>query len=329
MEKGIPFHRKDAMKTGTDQIRRAMNPPEERAKILIVDDNKQNIEILMALFRDEYKIAAAINAARAMKIARADTPPDIILLDIIMPDVDGYQLCAELKEDPKTKHIPIIFVTAVSEIMDENRGFALGAVDYITKPFHPPMVKARVKLHLNLKRKQELLEEYAFIDALTEIPNRRRFDEILDREWRRAMRPPKNLSLIMLDIDHFKDFNDTYGHGQGDDCLKQVAKAMERSLRRASDFVARYGGEEFAVILPATTQEDACTMAGHIQTAVKALQIEHSASQVTSQVTLSMGIATVVPDESQTPDDLVAEADRQLYKAKTSGRDTIMHSCLS
>ena len=303
-----------------------MNPPEERAKILIVDDNKQNIEMLMALFREEYKIAAAINAKRGMKIARSDSQPDIILSDILMPEVDGYQFCAELKEDPKTKQIPIIFVTAVSEIMDENRGFALGAVDYITKPFHPPMVKARVKLHLDLKRKQELLEKFAFIDALTEIPNRRRFDETLDKEWHRAMRFKTSLSLIMLDIDHFKSFNDTYGHGHGDDCLKRVAKAMERSLRRSSDFVARYGGEEFAVILPSTTEPEACAMAKLIQDAIKALEIQHSGSPVTSQVTLSMGIATVVPDGHQSPDDLITEADSQLYMAKRSGRNTIMHT---
>ena len=302
-----------------------MSQSEERSKILIVDDNKQNIEMLMALFRGEYRIAAAINARRAIKIARSDAPPDIILLDIIMPEVDGYQLCAELKEDPKTKHIPIIFVTAVSEIMDENRGFALGAVDYITKPFHPPMVKARVKLHLNLKRKQELLEKFAFIDALTEIPNRRRFDENLNIEWHRAMRSGAPLSLIMLDIDHFKIFNDTYGHGQGDDCLRQVARAMERSLRRSSDFVARYGGEEFAVILPSATEQEACHVAEQIRSAIKDLNIEHSDSPVTPQVTMSMGIATIVPDGHCQSDRLVTEADKQLYAAKTSGRDTIMN----
>ena len=230
---------------------------DSRAKILIVDDNKQNIELLMELFRGEFRVAAALNAQRAMKIALSDSPPDLILMDIIMPDIDGYELCAQLKENPATKNIPVIFVTAVSEVMDENRGFDLGAVDYITKPFHPPMVKARVRLHLNLKRKQELLERYAFLDALTEIPNRRRFDDIMDNEWNRAIRTETPLSVIFMDIDYFKKFNDTYGHGQGDECLRRVATAITRPMRRAGDFVARYGGEEFAAVLPyASNDED-------------------------------------------------------------------------
>jgi len=232
-----------------------------RPKILIVDDNKQNIELLMELFRGEYRVAAAVNATRAMKIALSDAPPDLILTDILMPDIDGYQLCGLLKENPATKNIPIIFVTAVSEVMDENRGFALGAVDYITKPFHPPMVKARVRLHLNLKRKQELLEQYAFIDALTEIPNRRRFDEVMESEWNRATRSENHLSLIFMDIDHFKKYNDTYGHGRGDECLRKVAGAIKGSMRRAGDFVGRYGGEEFAVVLPYVNYDEAMLLA--------------------------------------------------------------------
>lgn len=301
----------------------------ELPKILIVDDNKQNIELLMELFRRDYKIVAALNAKRALKISMSDSPPDIILLDIIMPDIDGYQLCAILKEDPLTKNIPVIFITAVSEIMDENRGFALGAVDYITKPFHPPMVKARVKLHLNLKRKQELLEKYAFIDALTEIPNRRRFDEILKVEWNRALRSKHPLSLIMLDLDHFKLYNDTYGHGKGDDCLRRVAGAMNRSLRRSSDFVSRYGGEEFAVILPAATSREAVEVATQIQAAIKALSIEHTSSPVKKQVTISMGIATIIPDTDKTCTFLITEADRKLYETKASGRNDIKYTDLT
>ena len=300
-----------------------MNQDEQPPKILIVDDNKQNIELLMELFRGEYRIAAAINAQRAFKIAMSDAPPDIILLDIIMPEIDGYELCAKLKEEANTKHIPVIFITAVSEIMDENRGFALGAVDYITKPFHPPMVKARVKLHLNLKRKYELLEKYAFIDGLTEIANRRRFDEVMMIEWNRSLRSSIPLSLIMLDIDHFKFYNDTYGHGKGDDCLKKVALTMKRSLRRASDFVARYGGEEFAVVLPSATSREAVEVAGQIQASIAALAIEHSSSPVEPMVTLSMGIATITPHADGEIDLLIKEADRQLYEAKASGRNAI------
>ena len=277
----------------------------------------------MELFRTDYKIAAAINAERALKIAFSNSPPDLILTDILMPQMDGYELCSRLKENPQTKDIPIIFVTAISEIMDETRGFALGAVDYITKPFHPPMVKARVKLHLNLKRKQDLLEKYAFIDALTEIPNRRQFDKVKDQEWNRALRLGQSLSLIIIDIDHFKLYNDTYGHGRGDDCLRKVASTMENVLRRASDFVARYGGEEFAVILPDSDSSKALDIAKQIQDEIDVLAIPHDSSPVAPQVTLSMGVSTLVPEKGKNMQELIDSADAKLYKAKFSGRNKI------
>lgn len=302
-----------------------MSEIKDRPKLLIVDDNRQNIEILMALFKNEYKIAAAINAQRALKIAQSESPPDLILMDILMPDMDGYELCTVLKEIPATKQIPIIFVTAVSEVMDESRGFNLGAVDYITKPFHPPMVKARVKLHLNLKRKQELLEKYAFLDALTEIPNRRRFDEILKKEWNRAKRSHFPLSLIMIDIDYFKYYNDTYGHGMGDDCLKTVAATLEKSLRRGSDFIARYGGEEFMAILPDTTDNEAVTICQHIADNIKNLAIEHSSSSINDCITVSMGGATTNPNDLTPIEEFIEAADKKMYEAKAAGRNQFKH----
>ena len=296
---------------------------ERRSKILIVDDNPQNIELLMELFKDEYKIAAATNAQRALKIAASHTPPDIILADILMPEMDGYDLCLALKKDTKTQNIPVIFVTALSEILDENRGFSLGAIDYITKPFHPPVVKARVRLHLDLKRKQELLEKYAFIDALTEIPNRRRFDEVMDCEWNRAMRSGNVLSLIFMDIDYFKTYNDTYGHDIGDECLRRVAACLQNSMRRAGDFVARYGGEEFAAILPYTNYTDAIAMAKHITKNVDDLAIEHKTSDACRHLSLSMGITTIRPSETSRPSDFLKTADTMLYSAKEKGRHSI------
>ncbi|MEF2144853.1 MAG: diguanylate cyclase [Desulfovibrionaceae bacterium] len=300
-----------------------MTPENDRQKILIVDDNKQNIDLLMDLFRDDYKIAAAINADRALKLALSSSPPDIILLDILMPDMDGYELCTRLKGHDETKNIPVMFVTAVSEIMDETRGFALGAVDYITKPFHPPMVKARVQVHLELKRKQDLLEQYAFIDSLTEIPNRRRFDEVVEKEWNRALRSNQSLSVILLDIDHFKDFNDTYGHGKGDECLRKVAKTISNSLRRAGDFVARYGGEEFAAVLPYTDTLEAQGMAREILAAVDALHIEHGSSPVSKNLTVSIGVATTRPESDSELAGLIAAADKAMYRAKHAGRHAI------
>ena len=294
-----------------------------RAKLLIVDDNRQNIEILMDLFKDEYRVTAALNGARALKVARSESPPDLILMDIIMPDMDGYEVCALLKQDQAAKNIPIIFVTAVSEVMDAARGFDMGAVDYITKPFHPPVVQARVKLHLELKRKQELLEEYAFLDSLTEIPNRRRFEETMEREWNRALRSQRPVSLIFFDIDHFKNYNDTYGHGQGDTCLRRLAQTAAGCLHRAGDFVARYGGEEFAVLLPYSDQEAAMKTAEHLGKALDDLAIPHKTSPVESYVTVSMGVVTALPRQGLTPSQLMEQADHALYAAKNGGRHRI------
>ncbi|MEY6433521.1 diguanylate cyclase [Thioalkalicoccus limnaeus] len=300
-----------------------MTEPDERPKILIVDDTRTNIDLLIEIFRADFRVSAATGAARALKLARAEQPPDIILLDILMPEMDGYQVCAALKQDERTKGIPIIFVTAVSEVMDAARGFAAGAVDYITKPFYPPVVMARVKLHLDLKRKYELLESYAFLDALTEIGNRRRFDLVLKSEWERAHRSRQPLSLIYLDIDHFKPFNDTYGHGAGDDCLRRLAGALSATLRRSGDFIARYGGEEFMILLPYTDPEQARTLAQKLLDAVDRLAIPHAASPVADHVTVSMGLVTLDPVAGGDPLRMVAAADQALYTAKRSGRHQV------
>lgn len=296
---------------------------DDRPKILIVDDTKENIDLLLEVFRDEFRVSAATNAERALKLARADQPPDIILLDILMPDMDGYQLCAALKNDATTKGIPVVFVTAVSEVMDATRGFAAGAVDYITKPFHPPMVKARVRLHLDLKSKYDLLESYAFIDALTEVNNRRRFDLVLEDEWNRARRSKRPLSLIYLDVDHFKLFNDTYGHGAGDDCLRRLAAAMAGALHRSGDFIARHGGEEFMILLPYTDPDEAADIAQHLNRIVDGLAIPHVSSPVAAQVTVSMGVVSVDPDARLSTREIVDAADRALYAAKHAGRHRI------
>lgn len=298
-----------------------MSESGKKWRMLIVDDKKQNIEILMDLFKYEYKISAAVTPEKALQLAATDPVPDIILLDIIMPDMDGYEVCKVLKNDEKTKDIPIIFVTAVSEVMDETKSFEVGAADYITKPFHPPTVKARVKLHLDIKHKQELLEKFAFIDALTEIPNRRRFDEVLEKEWYRALRSDRPMSLMLLDIDHFKEYNDTYGHGRGDEALKKTARAIQDSLRRAGDFVARYGGEEFGAVLPYTDEADMKEVAEQVLVAMKNIGLEHKASPVTDHMTVSIGTVTADPNKEITPQRLLEEADKALYAAKQEGKN--------
>lgn len=302
-----------------------MTKRDDRPKILVVDDTKENIDLLLEVFRDDFRVSAATNAERALKLARAEQPPDIILLDILMPEMDGYEVCAALKNDEITKDIPVIFVTAVSEVMDSTRGFAAGAVDYITKPFHPPMIKARVKLHLDLKSKYDLLESYAFIDALTEVHNRRRFDLVLDEEWNRARRSRRPLSLIYLDVDYFKPFNDTYGHGAGDDCLRRLATAMSNALHRSGDFIARHGGEEFMILLPYTDSDEAQGIAHRLSAIIDALAIPHAASSVADHVTVSMGVVSVDPDAALKPGDIVAAADQALYAAKRAGRHRVEH----
>ncbi len=305
-----------------------MSETDNRRKILIVDDNKQNIEMLMDLFKAEYRVAAALNGERALKIAASDSPPDIILLDILMPGMDGYGVCRLLKSDEQTMNIPVIFVTAVSEVMDSTRGFETGAIDYITKPFHPPTVQARVRLHLELKHKQELLEEYAFVDSLTELPNRRSFDQQAEKEWKRAQRSGHPLSVMLLDIDHFKEYNDTYGHGQGDECLRRVARSIQRCLRRAGDFAARYGGDEFAALLPYTKEEECKDLAWTILRDLAGQGIPHANSCVGDCVTVSCGVTTATPDSGATVDRILRAADRALYAAKQGGRNTVAESPL-
>ncbi len=240
-----------------------------------------------------------------------------------MPEMDGYEVCRQLKDNPTTQDIPVIFVTAKGEVEDETSGLGLGAVDYITKPFNVPIVKARVKTHLRLKRKSDMLERFAFIDGLTEIPNRRRFNEKFRTEWSRNTRSETRLSVIIMDIDYFKMYNDHYGHAAGDDCLKAVAQTLQKSTKRAGDLVARYGGEEFVAILPGCAADDAVRLAGIFLSEIEKLNVPHARSAVSDHVTLSAGAATTVPCGSPSKATLVEAADRMLYEAKRNGRNQV------
>ncbi len=290
--------------------------------ILIVDDMPINIQILARSLKSDYRVRIATNGAKALEIAGSDDPPDLILLDIVMPGMDGYAVIKALKEDDKTRNIPVIFITVRDKVEDESTGFELGAVDYITKPFHMPVVKARIKTHMNLKRKTDMLEQLALLDGLTNIPNRRRFDEVLEKEWKRAQRNTSPLTLMMIDIDCFKAFNDLYGHSRGDDCLCSVATALVDSLERPGDFVARYGGEEFAVVLPETPEKGAWTMAEKLRMKVQELNIAHENSPVAPCITVSIGAATAIPQQGlPTRSALLETADQMLYEAKSKGRN--------
>lgn len=302
-----------------------MNPPLHNEIILVIDDDRTNIKVIIDTLKTAgLTIISARNGEMGIKRA-IFSHPDLILLDVMMPGMDGFETCRLLKSDPTTQGIPIIFMTALNDEDSKVRGFDVGGVDYITKPVGQREVLARVKTHLNLQRKQKLLERLAAIDGLTEIPNRRQFDNVLEREWGRSHRNKNPLSLLMVDIDYFKNFNDAYGHTSGDECLRQVARAISGSVNRTSDLVARYGGEEFAVILPETTLSSAVKIAEQIRENVESLQIYHCGSQVSDYVTLSLGVATIIPTPETSPNHLIEMADRLLYQAKTNGRNQVQY----
>lgn len=298
-----------------------MDPLSCKQKVLIVDDTPSNLLVLGEELKEDYQIYVAKSGEEALKRVEA-IEPDLILLDILMPGLDGYQVCESLKEKEETRKIPIIFITAKNTEEDEVRGLDLGAVDYITKPFRLPIVKARVKTHLELKRTTDLLESISSRDGLTGLFNRRKFDEVMEREWMRSLRSHHSIAIILLDIDSFKLYNDHYGHLAGDQCLKDVAKALALSLQRAGDFVARYGGEEFVIILPETLLEEAVSVANKVREAVKGLKIEHSYSPVAPFITVSAGVAATIPQDTSYSR-LLDGADSALYEAKELGRDRV------
>ncbi|MDD5241854.1 MAG: diguanylate cyclase [Sulfuricella sp.] len=287
-----------------------------------MDDTPTNVVLLATPLSKDYNVLSATSGEMALDLVARERP-DLILLDIMMPGMDGYEVCRRLKDNEATKNIPIIFVTAKTTAADETYGFDLGAVDYITKPFHIPVVKARVRNHINLKTKTDLLEEIAHIDGLTNIPNRRRFDEMLEIEWSRALRNESPLSLIIADIDYFKEYNDHYGHAGGDQCLYSVALALSSLMHRSSDMVARYGGEEFVAILPGTDLNGAATLAEYWRSVIEAMQMPHAKSGVSDYVTISVGYASLIPARDQLPYILLGVADEMLYQAKDNGRNRI------
>ncbi len=295
--------------------------------ILIVDDDPLNIIVLERTLKDGFQITSANSAQQGLVLVQEHNF-DLIILDIMMPEINGFEMIKMLRENPRTKDIPVIFISGNDSQTDEAKGLELGAMDYITKPFSPAIVLARVKNQLAIKHKSDLLERLVSIDGLTEIPNRRYFDENLSREWRRGMRNSTPLSVMLIDIDFFKQFNDNYGHRAGDECLKQVAQAIYANCQRATDFAARYGGEEFACVFSDCPSQEAVFHAKRIAKAVKSLGVEHGFSSVSEHVTVSIGIATAFDGDSDFDDEhsLLEQADISLYKAKAQGRNCIIFS---
>jgi diguanylate cyclase (GGDEF)-like protein len=291
-----------------------------RQRILIVDDAMTNVMALEELLRPDYEVLYATDSEQGLEACKT-LQPDLVLLDVVMPGIDGFEVCARLKRDPDTRDIPVVFVTARSDIADETRGLEAGAIDFITKPFSPPIVRARVRNHLELARQRTLLSMHAFVDGLTGVANRRKFEEALESEWRRCARQDTPLGLIMADVDLFKLYNDNYGHPAGDACLKGVAEALARNLNRGGDLIARYGGEEFVCLLPETDLEGVRATAARLVAAVGELAIPHFKSSVSNSVTVSLGGTSAVPRPDFTAFDLVRSADDLLFRAKKEGRN--------
>ena len=295
----------------------------EKQTILIVDDERLNIDILSSEFSPEYEILVAKEGKQALKRLENYTV-DLILLDIIMPEMSGYETIKLVKNNEKSKNIPVIFITSKSEIEDEAIGLQLGAVDYIRKPFNLPIVRSRVKTHLDLKLKTDLLEELVSLDGLTSIYNRRKSDEVLLQEWKRSKRNNTPLSILMIDIDFFKRYNDNYGHTVGDNCLRRVSQELKNSLKRPEDFLGRFGGEEFIVILPNTDQEGTGHVADLLRLAVERLRITHQYSPTAPHVTISVGGTTMIPGSPlESPAILLETADQMLYRSKDNGRNQV------
>lgn len=293
---------------------------QRKPSVLIVEDDSTIQTLLSAVLGGEWNVTTAADGEAALKIA-ANIVPDMILLDIGLPDVDGLQVCRRLKAIPHLEQVPVIFLTARSSGEDEVDGLQAGGIDYITKPINPAVLKARIRNHLELKQNRDELVRLARTDGLTGLYNRRTFDDLLQREWRRLARTGEPLSVIMMDVDHFKLYNDTYGHGGGDVCLQRVARAAQGALQRPADVVARYGGEEFVALLPETRLDGALAVADAIRMAVAALEIPHASSKTASHVTVSLGAACTIPEPDREPAYLLDLADQQLYAAKSEGRN--------
>jgi diguanylate cyclase (GGDEF)-like protein len=294
-----------------------------RPTILLVDDEPINISVLAEFLAQEYRLLFAKTGQDALRIVH-EKQPDLVLLNIGLPDISGYDVCRDIKTNQATQNIPVVFSTAKDSAEDEVIGLILGASDYITKPFNIGLIRARVRNQIRLKKKTDLLEQLANLDGLTELPNRRYFDEHFESEWRRAVRRGVPISIALADVDFFKGYNDHYGHSAGDDCLQVVARSLAKSAGRGGEFVARYGGEEFIFVWPEIDLKESIKAAELARQLVQNLNIENKGSDCNNIVTVSIGVASLIPTNEVRKADLIEAADEQLYKAKKQGRNRVL-----
>ncbi len=302
-------------------------PGRSRPRLLVVDDQPANLQALYRTFAADHQVYMATTGTQALELAR-ERLPDLILLDLDLPDLDGFEVCNRLHADPSLRDTPVIVVTAHSDEAAETRALSTGAVDFIAKPIHPAVVRARVHTHLMLKHQGDLLRRMAFLDPLTGLHNRRAMDERLEAELRLAARQRQPLAVVMIDIDRFKRYNDHYGHLAGDDALRRIAAALQAGMLRPMDLMTRYGGEEFVGVLPGTDAPGALAVAERLRAAVAALGLPHPQSGVQPHVTVSVGVACVAGEALGDPPGaasrLLSRADQALYQAKAAGRDGVV-----
>ncbi len=296
-----------------------MNEHSSQQTVLVIDDEKPVRQVLSTLLSDLADVALADSGESGLALANA-LIPDLILLDISMPEMDGFEVCRQLKQAPEVSHIPVIFITGKEGADDEERGLKLGAVDFIRKPLYPSIVRFRVTNVLRMQQINRELERLASTDPLTGANNRRQFMTVGQNELLRSRRYKHPLSILMLDIDHFKAINDKFGHGIGDDALKAAVRTFLHALR-AEDTLGRIGGEEFAAVLPETDIKNAGILAERLRDAISKVKIDTPEGDLT--FTVSIGASEITPDD----DDILLvleRADKLLYEAKESGRNRVI-----
>jgi len=294
---------------------------EEKKSILIVDDDTATLIELTSILQPDYKIYTVKDGTTAL-LKASEILPDLILLDLVMPDMDGFEVLSKLSDNANTKEIPVLFITGSTDRDNEIKGLTAGAVDYIHKPLNEALVKVRVKHQIQLITQFRKIEHLSMSDQLTDLPNRRSFEIKISEEWDRASREQTPLSLLMLDIDHFKKYNDTHGHQQGDAALIAISTLLKDVLRRPGDFVARWGGEEFIMLLPNTTAGGAYDVAEKIRELTEDLSIPAPKGVIT-RMTVSIGVNTRLPGQSTSIDKFVSWTDMALYTAKNKGRNKV------
>jgi len=301
-------------------IDQEMVQSQKKNTVMIVDDDALNIAALTQILENDYTLYVERDGFKAIELAK-ELLPDLILLDIVMPGIDGFEVLSRLKSIHETSEIPVVFITGLSNIQAEEQGLALGATDYIYKPFSTPIVKLRIRNQLQIVNQLRLINHLSITDTLTGLFNRRHFNTRLNYEWKRAIREKTLLSIVMVDVDNFKKYNDAYGHLQGDVVLKSIANIIKQQLLRATDMLARWGGEELAALLPVTDLPGAIIVAEKLRAAVEGHFFPYIDAPGSSQVTISLGVNCVAPWKYSNMKLFIDEADKALYQAKRLGKN--------